>query len=139
MTAKSRVVSHALRVELIDRNSEAHELRAELCYQAADPLAVVAVFHAGSEPVRWVFARDLLAGGVFAHVGAGDVQMWPCSDNRGRATVVLELVSPNGHALVLAPAVQVTDFLRDTFRLVPAGHEPYELDIDSALLQLLAS
>ena len=139
MTAMSRVVSHALRVELIDHDGEARELRAEFCYQAADPFAVVAVFHAGSKPVRWVFSRDLLAEGVLAHVGAGDVQVWPSSDNRDRATVVLELASPNGHALVQAAAGQVTDFLEDSFRLVPAGHEPHELDIESALLQLLAS
>ena len=51
MTAISRVVSHALKAELIDHDGEAHELRAEFRYQAEDPFAVVAVFHAGSRPV----------------------------------------------------------------------------------------
>lgn len=48
-------------------------LNSEISYDNHDPLAVTVVLDAdGERPVRWIFARDLLADGLSARVGEGD-------------------------------------------------------------------
>jgi expansin (peptidoglycan-binding protein) len=138
MEPTSRVVSRNLTLELIDVTGEASRLDGELEYNAADPFAVAAVFRAGAAPIRWVFARDLLAEGIFTPMGEGDVRVWPCLDIRGQAVVVLELTSPDGEALLQACSRDVNDFLQHTFQVVPRGTEDVQLDLDDALLRLLA-
>jgi len=138
MEPTSWVVSRNLALELIDVTGEASRLDGELEYNAADPFAVTAVFRAGETPIRWVFARDLLAEGIFSPVGDGDVQVWPCLDIRGHAVVILELNSPYGEALLQASSSDVNDFLQHTFDMVPRGTEDGQLDLDDTVRQLLA-
>lgn len=139
MEPTSWVVSRSLTLELIDATGEASRLDGELEYSSIDPFAVVAVFRAGDNPIRWVFARDLLAEGLFAPVGDGDVHVWPCLSSRAEAVVLIELRSPQGEALVQATSREVSDFLHHTFELVPRGTEDMRLDLDGAVLQLLGS
>jgi hypothetical protein len=55
-------VSYPFVLNLLGVDGTARPLDAELRYTAADPLAVEALFDNGSDdPIRWVFARDLLA------------------------------------------------------------------------------
>ena len=55
-------VSYPLALSLLSANGGEHPLAAELRYTTQDPLAVEALFDdGGDEPVRWVFARDLLS------------------------------------------------------------------------------
>ncbi|MGH3366129.1 MAG: SsgA family sporulation/cell division regulator [Nocardioidaceae bacterium] len=131
------VVSQSLTLELIDASGAASPLEAELGYDASDPFAVVAVFRADDIRIRWVLGRDLLAEGIFAPAGDGDVHVWPCLDARGRAVVILELSSPHGEALLQAASSDVNDFLQRTFELVPRGAEDVALDLDEALFRLL--
>jgi hypothetical protein len=131
------VVSRNLTLELIDVTGEASRLDGELEYNSADPYAVIAVFRAGPTPIRWVFARDLLAEGLFSPVGDGDVHVWPCLDSSGRAVVLLELTSPQGEALLQATSRDVSEFLQHTFALVPRGAEDMRLDLDQTVLRLL--
>jgi hypothetical protein len=57
-------VSTQLPLSLLSADGEDLPVVAKLRYSAQDPLAVEALFHDGSpDPVRWVFARDLLARG----------------------------------------------------------------------------
>lgn len=132
------VVNRNMTLELIDAAGTASLLDAELTYETADPFAVVAVFHAGEAPIRWVFGRDLLAEGMFSPAGDGDVHIWPCLDPGGRAVVIIELSSPHGDALLQAASSDVNGFLQQTFELVPQGTEDMELDLDSTVLRLLA-
>ena len=46
-------------------SGSATPLAAELCYDKKDPYAVAACFRTGVTEVRWVFARDLLAAGLY--------------------------------------------------------------------------
>jgi expansin (peptidoglycan-binding protein) len=139
MEPTSWVVSRNLALELIDVTGEASRLDGELEYNAADPFAVTAVFRAGETPIRWVFARDLLAEGIFSPVGDGDVHVWPCLDIRGHAVVILELTSPYGEALLQASSSDVNDFLQHTFDMVPRGTEDGQLDLDDTVRQLLGA
>jgi len=137
MDPTSWVVSRTLALELIDATGEASRLDGELEFTSSDPFAVVAVFRTTHSPIRWVFARDLLAEGLFAPVGEGDVHVWPCLDTQGRAVVLIELNSPDGEALLQASSREVSEFLQHTFELVPRGTEEIQLDLDGTLLHLL--
>jgi hypothetical protein len=131
-------VVRALTLELIDESGVATPLKAELRYDTGDPYAVAALFGAGETLVKWVFSRDLLAEGLYEPAGDGDVHVWPCLDARGRAVVIVELSSPDGEALLQARSSEVSDFLLKTREVVPQGQEGAHLDVDGALLRLLA-
>jgi len=99
---------------------------------------ISAEFSTGAESVGWVFARDLLASGLYEPAGDGDVHVWPCLDVRGRAVVIFELCSPDGEALLQARADEVADFLQSTRDLVPQGSEGAHVDLDELVTRLLA-
>ncbi|HSK26677.1 MAG TPA: SsgA family sporulation/cell division regulator [Jiangellales bacterium] len=131
-------VTHELSLHLLSADGPALPLEAQLRYRASDPLAVEALFDAGSaEPVRWVFSRDLLVAGLDQRAGEGDVVVWPGLDPSGRAVTHLSLSSPDGAALLEAPVEAVRSFLGDTFRVVPLGAEGAHLDLDAELDELL--
>ncbi|MFJ9442265.1 SsgA family sporulation/cell division regulator [Kitasatospora sp. NPDC101235] len=85
--------------------------------------------------VCWYFSRELLTEGRNAPVGSGDVRVSPGHEGE----VLITLRGPDGEQAVLsAPEEEVTAFLSDSFRLVPAGAESEHLDVDTALARLLA-
>jgi hypothetical protein len=49
----------------------------------------------------------------------------------------IELSSPFGQALFEAPAKDVSDFLRRTYQIVPAGEETDYVDVEAELANLL--
>lgn len=138
MDAVPASVTQALPLRLIDSTGGGLWLTAELRYDATDPYAVDAVFQTG-EPrgVRWVFARDLLAGGLEGARGDGDVRVWPHVGEGGHSTVFIELRSPDGMALLQVRANQLADFLASTYAIVPAGRESDQLDVDTMIAGLL--
>jgi hypothetical protein len=125
---------------------------ASLYYSGSDPYAVRMAFHVGTdEPVEWIFARDLLAAGIDARQGEGDVRVWPsaqsCAESDGlevigdastEGTVLnIELSSPFGQAHFEAPAQAMAAFLHRTYQIVPAGQESGYIDIEAELNDLL--
>ncbi|KJY18082.1 sporulation protein SsgA, partial [Streptomyces sp. NRRL S-444] len=102
------------------------------------PYAVPSTFHAvPSTPVNWTFARELLVEGVFRPCGHGDVRIWPTKvDNK--AVLCMALTSPDGDALLEAPAGSVSAWLERTLHVVPPGTEAERLGLDDALAELLA-
>jgi len=110
-------------------------LVASLFYSGDDPYAVRMAFHVGTdEPVEWIFARDLLAHGMAAPAGEGDVKVWPSSDGD---TLNLVLSSPFGQAHFEVPTAAMATFLRRTYDAIPAGHEGDFFDISGELDGLL--
>lgn len=77
---------------------------------AVDPLAVVMTVMDGEERIPWMFALDLLQGGVESEtpVGEGDVRIR--TGNDGNAVVVC-LRSHEGHADLGLPTRLVKSFL----------------------------
>jgi hypothetical protein len=136
-------VTRPLTLELIDATGGATAVNADLTYDAADPYAVIAGFSIGTgfdrhvATVRWVFARSLLATGVYEPAGEGDVRIWPCLNARGQAVTIIELSSPDGEALMQARSDEVCGFLRATEVVVPSGAETTYLDVDDAITKLL--
>src|SRR5680860_935744 len=82
-------------------------LEGELTFDPSDPYAVAMHLAAKSGTVTWTFARELLADGRYEPVGDGDVQVWPFLSYTGNAVVIIELSSPEGNALLQAPARDV--------------------------------
>lgn len=136
-------ITRPLTLELIDAAGGSTEVVADLTYDAADPYAVAAGFSlqgrvvADGEAVQWVFARELLATGVFDPVGDGDVHIWPSLNACGQAVTFIELSSPDGEALLQARSDEVSAFLRETEVLVPSGAESTYLDLDDTVAKLL--
>ena len=132
------VVERELELKLILSPERAIPVPARLSYRTDDPYAVHIAFHVTSEhPVHWTFSRDLLVEGVFRPCGQGDVRVWP-TKREGRSVVLMALSSPDGDALLEAPAAQVSAWLERTLRVVPPGAEGGQLGLDDALDQLLA-
>ena len=63
--------------ELTSAEASAVPVKVDLTYHSRDPYAVRASFRTGSSSVEWVFARDLLHGGLVGPAGAGDVRVQP--------------------------------------------------------------
>ncbi|MEQ0562107.1 SsgA family sporulation/cell division regulator [Amycolatopsis sp. NEAU-NG30] len=127
------VTSAALDFALRTFGAGPRPVPAELEYDTRDPYAVAVVLHAGPSAVRWLFGRDLLADGLLARCGDGDVRIGPAADP---ALVVVELSSPDGAAVLEAPAKEIAAFLDRTYDVVPAGSESDWFDFDAELGKL---
>jgi hypothetical protein len=124
--------------DLLAPRCPAVPVRVELRYDTRDPYAVVAAFRTGKAGwVEWVFARDLLADGLIATAGEGDVRIRPSADDP--EVVVVELSSPSGHAVFEASAQEFADFLDRTYDVVLPGNEHLWVDVDEALTQMISN
>jgi hypothetical protein len=150
--SSSTTISAELGLRLVVPQQTIVPLVASLYYSGGDPYAVRMAFHVGTdEPVEWIFARDLLAAGIDARQGDGDVRVWPsaqsCAESDGlevigdastEGTVLnIELSSPFGQAHFEAPAQAMAAFLHRTYQIVPAGQESGYIDIEAELNDLL--
>ncbi|MEU6958731.1 SsgA family sporulation/cell division regulator [Streptomyces chrestomyceticus] len=131
------VVERELELGLVLSPDRSIPVPARLTYRSDDPYAVHVTFHIGSDaPVNWTFARELLVEGVFRPCGHGDVRVWPTKVD-GRSLVCMALSSPDGEALLEAPAAAVSAWLERTLRVVPPGSEQDHLGLDKGLSALL--
>ncbi|QUQ66087.1 SsgA family sporulation/cell division regulator [Kutzneria sp. CA-103260] len=106
---------------------------AALRYDPSDPYAVTATFHHGQGEVSWIFARDLLADGLLAPSGDGDLHINPVA---GSDMVLFVLTSPDGAAVMEASAGELADFLDLSYDQVPPGAEWDQVDFDRELAAL---
>ncbi|WP_059012416.1 SsgA family sporulation/cell division regulator [Streptomyces specialis] len=133
------IIERELDLHLVLSPGHSVPVPALLRYRSDDPFAVHVTFHLGSDaPVHWTFARDLLVEGVFRPSGQGDVLLWPARWD-GRNVVWLSLRSPDGDALLRAPAAALSAWLEHTMRLVPPGTETERIDVDGELRELLTA
>lgn len=132
-------VVHQIDLQVIDQHSGGSAaVRVGLEYVVADPWAVSLVFATAIGPLRWDFARELLADGLHDHVGEGDVHLWPCLDADCRAVVMIELEGADGGLVELqAPSRQVAAFVAASHAAVPAGAEHRHVDLDALVGDLL--
>ena len=138
MRDQSKTIRSTATFELIAQDAAPVPVKVELSYSSRDPYAVQASFRTGHDStVDWVFARDLLADGLMASSGTGDVRVQPMPTDPSR--VELELNSPSGHALFTTFAQSLSDFLDRTYEAVPPTSEYSWLDFDLALSELLAN
>ena len=141
MLQRPATVVHEVDLRLVAPGDEGLRLTATLRYQPCDPYAVEATFRAGEEAISWVLGRDLLAEGLTTVSGEGDVRVWPTLDlgehGQHKRVVMLQLSSPDGRALLAAPAEHVGAFLAETYEVVAPGTEGQHIDIDGVVERLL--
>ncbi|WP_328535714.1 SsgA family sporulation/cell division regulator [Streptomyces sp. NBC_00344] len=125
---EARLVASAPRMETVPTT---------LRYDVKDPFAVSVDFPPQATlegvEVSWAFARELLAAGVSAPAGMGDVRIRPFGYER----TVLEFHAREGIAMVHIHTAELRHFLEKTEALVPAGHEQSVLDLDRSVAELL--
>ncbi|MBB0247131.1 SsgA family sporulation/cell division regulator [Streptomyces alkaliphilus] len=131
-------VEREITMRLVVSPERGVDVPTRLRYRSEDPYAVHVTFHTNSPvPVDWTFARELLMEGVVRATGRGDVRVRP-ADVDGRPVISLELTSPDGDALLQAPAEPLSAWLEHTLRAVPAGAEMERLGLEEGLTALLA-
>jgi hypothetical protein len=130
--ASPQIVIQPLTMELISANGVL-PVAAELEYDPSSPYAATARFIVDEATVSWTFARDLLCQGIYEPAGRGEVRVRPDLDDEGHAAVLIELHSPQGVALLLAPSRDVARFLDRSTSVVRPGTESGYLDIDATI------
>jgi hypothetical protein len=148
MGSSRTAVSGELGLGLVGPERTIVPLMASLYYSCADPYEVRMAFHVGSDdPVEWVLARDLLAAGLRASEGIGDVRAWPSAASSdpaaagaaaGSGILNIAMSSPFGQAQFETSARPVEEFLARTYAVVPAGQEPDYLNLDAELAEFLS-
>jgi hypothetical protein len=122
--------------DLVDLDQRAVPVDVELSYHTGDPHAVrLRLALRGCTPVTWLVSRSLLAEGMLATTGEGDVRLWPLSNDHA----LLELRSDEGVATFRAPVPELEEFLADTYDVIAPSREAEWLDIDAALEGLLTA
>lgn len=132
-------VTAQIALECVDDYGTTHHVASVFSYDLADPFAVTVTFRTPQGDLPWTFARGLLVHGLDGRVGDGDVRVWPSTTARGRAVVMIELTSPDGHLIAQARTDEVHRFLTRTLAIVPVGAETDYLDVDALVGQLLGA
>ncbi|GAA1976111.1 SsgA family sporulation/cell division regulator [Kitasatospora viridis] len=114
---------------LVPGQDERIPLRSTWAYHSYDPLAVRVDFLLPlGAPERWTFARELLAEGLDAPAGDGDVVLEPEAD---LDHVLVLLRGADGAAAVLRAEEQgLRDFLDRSYARVPSGGEQCAAALD---------
>jgi hypothetical protein len=138
-TRKIETFTQPVDAGLVDPRGFVVAVDSSLGYDPTDPYAVTAQFATEVAEVRWTFARDLLTFGLLEPTGDGDVHVWPCLDDHGRAVVMVELTSDQGEALMQLRTTDVASFVERMLVAVPAGEESDRLNLDGLVSALLAT
>ena len=150
MSSNCSEISAELGLGLVGPERTIVPLTAGLSYSSADPYAVRMAFDIGTDkPVEWILGRELLAAGLQASEGLGDVRAWPSAAScdpdvvaigggTGPAILNIAMSSPYGQAQFEVSAKAIEDFLQRTYQLVATGQESSYLDFDAELTELLS-
>ncbi|MGW1468226.1 SsgA family sporulation/cell division regulator [Streptomyces sp. NPDC002308] len=139
-----RTASHhrrelTLDIERVLDVSARQAIRADFRFDPESPLVVsVELLVEGGPRVLWRIGRDLLQQGLHSMSGLGDIRIWPSSPG-GRETAWLQLTSGDMAALFELPAPPLANWLRSTYDMVPAGHELFDIDWDTATVDMLTA
>ncbi|GAA1243294.1 SsgA family sporulation/cell division regulator [Kitasatospora nipponensis] len=121
MSGSKTVVTAEIQLELLTVDGAGIGLHTTWSYDPQDPLAVridfLLPFGMGES---WGFARTLLAEGLNAPAGEGDVLFDPETDG---LHVLMMLRAPDGAAVFRAPASELRAFLGRTLARLPLGAE----------------
>lgn len=141
------MVSARQDLRLIGPGNVTVPLMAGLYYSRQDPYAIRMSFDTSmDEPVVWTFDRDMLAAGLDAPEGIGDIRTWPSARSvsaepeAGAGEKILNIVlgPPSGCARFEVDAAAIEAFLTRTYELVPPGEESACLNLDAELTELLS-
>lgn len=134
MTASG--VTQTLVARLHQADGREIPVKTQFTYQPSDPWAVTFAFWTGPGGwVEWTMGRQLLADGLTAAVGEGDVRIKPLiAEYRTRMSVA----SDSGSAVFSFDSDELQELLALTEDLVPWGGEHDHVDLDAEIRDLLA-
>lgn len=122
--------------QLISRYGGSIPVRSRWTYRMAEPFTVTAAFQTDNDSwVEWVFARDLLFTGLAAPAGEGDVRFRP-GEEAGQRVLLVEIESPDGHAVLVMDYTDVAEFAATTAAMVPVGEESDYFDVDALIAEI---
>ena len=127
-------------MDLLRTGQPAINLRIYLSWRVGDPYVVqmrVAAGRADVPDVVWLLSRELLAEGLTCEAGWGDVRILPDPVQEGQVLLRLGAM-PGQQGWCRLTAYELQDFLTDTYRRVPLGHELLHIPLDAELAELLA-
>ncbi|MEV7378568.1 SsgA family sporulation/cell division regulator [Streptomyces lydicus] len=128
-----------LEMQLLLGPDESVPVAGRFGYRSDRPYEVEVAFLSRGHPLAtWLFARDLLLGGLYDEVGEGDVRVWPLRRPGEAGRVHLELSTDDSVCEMSVRATELTAWLEQTVAIVPPGHEGAHLDMDAHLARLLA-
>ncbi|MEV4753008.1 SsgA family sporulation/cell division regulator [Streptosporangium sp. NPDC049248] len=124
-------------VQLWPADSPSTPLMAVLAYSVADPHAVRLAFMKGRrETVAYTFGREVLAAGLWAPAGQGDVTVAP-HEELAEYYLLITLRPEHGYPFeVYARRELVADFVTQIYRQVPRGDE--RVDVDKCIAAIFA-
>lgn len=133
-----RTITTPLALVVTTATGEA-ELDAELRYDPTDPFAVsLAIGVDCGEPVVWTFARDLLAAGITAPAGEGDITVEPDPVAEASERLLRITLATDCLATMVTSADRAVEFLVETYAAVPTGAELERIDFDAEIEALLS-
>ncbi|MEW1660409.1 SsgA family sporulation/cell division regulator [Streptomyces sp. NPDC093707] len=128
-----------LEMQLLLGPDETVPVAGRFSFRSDRPYEVEVAFVSRGETVAtWLFARDLLLGGLREEVGEGDVRVWPARRVTGSRQVHIELATDDSVCELAVRAAELAAWLEQTAAIVPPGHEDRHLDMDAHLARLLA-
>ncbi|MGW1379689.1 SsgA family sporulation/cell division regulator [Streptomyces sp. NPDC002446] len=128
-----------LEMQLVLGPRDAVPVAGRFSYRSDRPYEVeVAFISRGRTVSTWLFARDLLIGGLREEVGEGDVRVWAFRRPGEARRVHIELSTGSSVCELSVRATELTAWLEQTAAIVPPGHEGRFLDLDTHLARLLA-
>jgi Streptomyces sporulation and cell division protein, SsgA len=128
----SPVIQQIVCADLVRGRSDRRAVMIELSYDAADPYAVRLAVSTGDAPGTWAIGRDLLSEGMTRPVGEGEARIWT-SPFGPRQVVWIRFTRQPWTALIELAMEDLTEFVDQTYKLVPAGSEPLFIDVDSLI------
>src|SRR5690349_1817800 len=112
-------------VEFVRPDGSMEPMNVDLQYRSDDPHAVTMRFQARDQESIWLVGRELLADGLLAPTGLGDVRLRP----EGGDVLVLDLFTEDSHAVFHLSAEELDRFLQSTYAAVPAGREVVDFEL----------
>lgn len=105
-------------------------------YWVSDPFAVELDVPDGPISVVWLLSRDLLADGLNAPAGIGDVEVTPATKNDAVTWVTLHDPHSAGSCNLAFKRAELERFLDESDAMVPAGTEATRINWDRELALL---
>ncbi len=131
--------SHNITLTCLDPWGREVTVPTTLGYRSNDPYALSMVFHSAAGDVEWIVSRTALLQGLATSCGEGDFKVHPHVEPDGRAVVILDFSSPDGHLVAHAESAEIQSFLARTFVAVPVGTESDHIDLDALVADLLGT
>ncbi|MFF4592433.1 SsgA family sporulation/cell division regulator [Amycolatopsis sp. NPDC001319] len=105
-------------------------------YRVSDPFAVELDVPDGPISVVWLLSRDLLADGLNAPAGIGDIEVTPATKDDAVTWVTLHDPQSTGSCNLAFKRAELERFLDESDAMVPAGTEATRINWDRELALL---